>query len=189
MVRLLKRVLPALALVLVIIFAAISLMRRVDVENISVARTGISDGKLVMEKPRMKGFNKESLPFDLNAARAIQDISKPGLVALESIDAILPVENGEYADIIAQNGIYNSTKEWLSLENSITVDKKDGTHIELESAEIDLKSGSLTSDQKVKVTTPTSYLTANQIEIIDNGDTIIFNQRVRMILQPSDETE
>ena len=138
-----------------------------------------------MEQPRVKGFSNDNLPYKLNANRAVQELKKPGVVALEAITADLPTSVGEYARLNAKSGLYNSAKEWLSLKRDILVVRKDGTTIALETAEIDLKSGTMISNNAVKVTTPTSQITADNMEVNDNGSVVVFKKRVRMTIQPT----
>ena len=189
MVNFLKGALPVIAIVLVALFAGLSLFQSSPVENLSVDSSGISDGKLIMEAPRVKGYNSDNLPYNLNAKRAIQDLSKPDIVMLESIDAILPSADGNFADIDAKNGTYNSKKEWLSLSQDIVINRKDGTIIKLNTAEINLKAGKLVSNKPVEVTTSTSSISADGVEVFNNGEIVVFKNRIRMTVNPASESE
>jgi len=189
MVRCLKAALPVLAVGLVVWFVGLSYFKTSPAEQFSAENSGIKDGKLIMEAPRVKGYNASNQPYDLNAKRAVQDLKKPDIVLLELIDAMLPAGEGDFADIDANSGTYNSAKEWLSLDKDIVINRKDGTVIKLDSAEINLKSGKLVSKDPVNVTTTTSTISADGLEVIDSGDTVVFNKRVRMTIQPAADSE
>lgn len=138
-----------------------------------------------MEAPKLKGYSKDKRPYDLTASRAVQDLKKTGIIKLENIRATVPMEAGIFADINAESGIYDTDREWLSLKRKIVVNSRKGTTILLESAEINLSDGSLTSTDPVSVTTATTSITASQVEVLENGSIIVFKQNVQMILQPS----
>lgn len=188
-VKVLKRALPMAVIGLVGWFVLTSLIRSPDGRQISLDSIGVSSGNLVMENPRVKGFNDENRPYDLNATKAIQNLKKTNLVTLLNIVARLPTGENGYADIVAKNGHYDSEKEWLSLNQDIVVESAGGLRMLLSTAEIDLKSGKLVSNKPVKVSTENTTITADNMEILDNGDIVIFNQRVRMIMQPAANNE
>ncbi len=185
MVGFLKGALPVLALGLVAWFIAMSLLANTGIENVTVKSAGISNGKLIMESPKLNGFNKKNNTYNLIANRAVQDLKKPSIIQLENIHAKIPLDTGGYADVAANAGTYNSDKEWLSLSKDILVVGKDGTEIELDTAEIDLKKGNLSSNSPVTVKTPTANIQADGLEVVDNGSVIIFTQRVRVTIQPA----
>ncbi len=189
MVGFLKLILPVLAFCLIAWIVIVSLFGAIGTGELSVESSGISNGKLVMEAPKLKGYSNDNLPYDLSASRAVQDLKKPGLIALENIQASIPMEAGIFADIGALTGVYDTDKEWLSLEKKIVVSRQDGSVIRLSTAEIDLSNGRLTSLNPVSVTTLNSNISADQVEVLENGSIIVFKQRVRMILNPATKTD
>ncbi len=189
LVRLLKGALPLLAICLVAWFVFATFLNFEPPEEVSVESSGISNGKLIMDAPRVKGYNTRNLPYDLNAKRAVQDLKKPGIIALELIGAMLPIEDGSFAEVDAYSGIYDSSKELLSLDQDIVITRADGTTIKLDSAHIDLKSGNLFSKDPVNVSTPTTSISADEVEVIDNGAVVVFKNRVQMTVQPAASTK
>ncbi len=189
LVRFLKGALPVLAICLVAWFVFATFLNFEPLEEVNVESSGISNGKLIMDAPRVKGYNTSNLPYNLTAKRAVQDLKKPEIIALELIDAMLPAEDGSFAEVDAYSGIYDSSKELLNLEQDIVINRADGTTIKLDSAEIDLKSGSLLSRDPVNVSTPTTTISADEVEVIDNGAVIVFKNRVQMTVQPAAGTK
>ncbi len=188
-VGMLKKALPVVALGLVVWFVVMGVLNTKSVGNITVESTGISNGMLVMEAPKMSGFNRDNHPYKLSASRAKQDIKSPNIINMENLRAAVPMGAGVFADIKAAVGVYNSDKEWLSLDQNIEINSRDGTKILLNSAEIDLSKGRLVSNNPVSVSTPNSSISANQVEVIDNGAVVVFTQNVRMTIQPSAKTK
>ena len=189
LVGMLKKALPVVALGLVVWFVVMGLLNNKSVGNIEVESTGISNGMLVMEAPKMSGFNRDNRRYDLSASRAKQDLKSPNIINMENLRATVPMQADVFADIKATVGVYNSDKEWLSLDQDIEINSQDGTRILLNSAEIDLSKGRLVSNNPVSVSTPNSSISADQVDVIDNGSVIIFKQNVRMTIQPSAKTK
>lgn len=189
LVGLLKKTLPIVALALVVWFVAMGFWNSKSIGNISVESTGISNGMLVMESPKMSGFNRDNRPYELVASQAKQDLKNPGIINMENLHATVPMQEKIYADIKAKTGIYNSDKEWLSLNEDIEINSQDGTKILLKSAEIDLSKGNLTSQNPVFVSTSNTEITADQVEVTNNGEIIIFKQQVRMTIIPAQNSK
>ena len=185
----LKTALPLVALGLVVWFVVMGVLNTKSVGNITVKSTGISNGMLVMEAPKMSGFNRDNRPYNLSANRAKQNLKHPNIIKMENLRANVPMQAKIFADIKAATGIYNSDKEWLSLDQDIEINSQDGTRILLNTAEIDLSKGRLISNNPVSVSTSNTSISADQVEVIDNGSIIIFKQKVRMTIQPPQNTK
>ncbi|TKA98609.1 MAG: LPS export ABC transporter periplasmic protein LptC, partial [Mesorhizobium sp.] len=85
-----------------------------------------ADGKLVMANPKLNGFTKQNLPYSMTALRAIQDVSKQGIIDLEGIKAKLPIAADNTAAIDATHGTYDRDGNTLSLTSDVTVSTTDG---------------------------------------------------------------
>ena len=188
LVGLLKKALPIAALGLVTWFVIMGFLNTKSIGDISVKSSGISNGMLIMEQPKMSGFNRDNRPYNLVASRAKQDLKNPDIINMENLQATVPMQADIYADIRAKIGTYDSDKEWLILSRDIEINSQDGTRILLNSAEIDLSKGKLISRHPVFVSTPTTQITADQVEVIDNGSIIIFKQKVRMTITLATES-
>ena len=183
LVKLLKVVLPISAATLVIFFAASSILSYVPISDVSVEKVGLNDGKLVMNKPKLSGFDKKNRPYDVKAATAIQDLKKPGLIELKTIDANLPLDATSFARVNAENGTYDSTNEKMVLRNNVTIKGARGMNISMQEALIDMKSGSMVSDKPVIVESGETDISANTLRVEDNGKRIIFKDNVKMIIK------
>ncbi|MEM8749155.1 MAG: LPS export ABC transporter periplasmic protein LptC [Pseudomonadota bacterium] len=182
-VAVMKRGLPAIALLTVafFLFSAVSFFFR-DVE-VSLAGVGIEDGKLVMNAPKMAGFDKENRAYDVSASRAMQDITKPTLVELEQIDASIPMDANGNADIKAAYGLYDTESENLQLRDDIVITGARGMDIRLQRASIDMRTGDLSSDMPVEVTSQDADIRADSVTVENNGERIIFRNAVKMTIR------
>ena len=182
-VKLLKIVLPISAAALVVFFAASSILSYVPVSGASVEKVGLNDGKLVMNKPKLSGYDKKNRPYDVKAATAIQDLKKPGLIELKTIDANLPLDATSIARVNAESGTYDSTNEKMELRNNVTIKGARGMNISMQEALIDMKSGSMVSGKPVTVDSGETDISANSLRVEDNGKRVIFKDNVKMIIK------
>ncbi|EFL90810.1 LPS export ABC transporter periplasmic protein LptC [Ahrensia sp. R2A130] len=181
-VRISRWALPGVATFMVLVFAGQTLWNWTPLGNIQVLSSAISNGKLVMEEPKMKGFDANKRPYDVKAARAVQDLTKPGFVELTAIDAKLPMDANSFAQVDAGSGVYDQKAETMRLFDSVVITGARGMDIRLDDAEIDIKSGSMKSDKPVTVVRGETTIDAASVEVQDNGKRVLFKERVKMII-------
>ena len=98
LVALLRKALPAIA---VVMFAGYFISTRLNVTvggvTASVSGIEVSDGKLRMVNPTLKGVDKKKGAYVISADYADQDMANPKLVQLHAIKAELTPEQLNYA--------------------------------------------------------------------------------------------
>lgn len=184
-VRLLKAMLPLSALLVVAAFVAVSWIDSLSMEGVGIESVAFKDGKLVMQNPVMSGQSSDARPYSMRALRAIQDLSATDVIVLEEIVADLPISNGDTAVLNAASGIYNRTAQTLVFDQAFTVTSENGISAELQSADIDLANGGLTTSQPVSISSGEASVVAQSMEMQDKGRVIIFHDKVRMTIKPS----
>lgn len=183
-VSMLKIGLPALAVLIVGGFAGWVWLASPQGFTADVAGSAVTDGKLVMANPKLNGFTKDNLPYVMTAERAIQDLSNSAVVTLENIAAQVPFEAENFADISAENGLFDNENNTLDITSPVTIKTGDGMLAELQSAFVDMNSGEIVSSQPVRITMRGSTLEAETMTVEDRGSVILFENRVRMTLLP-----
>lgn len=184
-VRLLKLALPGAAAVLIAGFVAVSWIGTQIPEGVSVESTGIADGKIVMRNPVMTGQNAEGQPYTLKALKAIQDITTPERITLEDIEASMPVSADMTAQLAASRGVFDRAAQTMKLTEPFTVTTSDGMTARMRSADIDIEAGKVVANAPVSVETDNASIVANSMQILDKGKTIVFEDKVRMTIDPS----
>ncbi len=182
LVRIMKMVFPTVAALCILSFVAVAAISYVPISDFSIGGASLKDGRLIMETPKMAGFDGKGRPYDVRARRAMQDISKPKIIELIRIDADLPMDQKSTAKLTAEEGTYDSEAETLQLRNNIEIRGARGMDIDLQSADIDIRSGKLVSTKPVKVVSDTSAISAQWVEVEDNGKRIVFRDKVRVVI-------
>ena len=185
-VRVLKFVLPVAAIVVSGLFLGYSLLSPTGSDLIDLDSASIEDGNLVMHNPSLNGFTSENLPYSMKAALARQPIgSDDGPIALEKIEATMPIDEEHTATINAGGGTYDRQNNTLSLSDTITVTMSSGIVARLQSAEVDIASSDLKTDDPVEIELDGMRVQANTFHATDGGSKLIFEDRVRVELDPA----
>ena len=150
---------------------------------VDLAQSAVKDGKLIMANPKLDGYTADERPYSVRAARAIQDL-EGGAIDLEGIQATVPMDGGVDARIIAPEGTYDSDKNTLDIGTAFSIETSDGMRAELNSAAVDLKAGSMSTPDPVRISMPSAVIEADSMRITENGKRLIFESRVKLVVEP-----
>lgn len=182
-VRLLRVALPVL---LVAASAGFGLYRWLDPVGVfnklpvSVDSMAISGTKIVMRQPRLSGYTKDERHYTVTARSAAQDLTDPDVVELEEIKTTLGLQNGNL-EVTARHGLYNSKADTIRLRDDIVVSSAD-FEILLRDALINVRGGSVASEQPVEVRMMQGKLNANRLEVTESGELVRFDGGVTLVI-------
>ncbi len=151
---------------------------------IDPGKISLSGTKIVMELPRLNGFTTDSRPYELTARAAAQDLTKPEVLELKDISAVVELKDGQRVTIKSINGVYDTKGEMLRLNDHITLNSTSGYEGHLSEATVNVTSGNIVSESPVELKLPNGLLNANRLEVVDNGALILFGGGVEMTLTP-----
>ncbi|MGL5733393.1 MAG: LPS export ABC transporter periplasmic protein LptC [Beijerinckiaceae bacterium] len=183
-VRFLKRAIPAVAMLSLagMIFFAFFNPFREKAAHITLESVGVTGSKIVMDAPKLQGFKKDSRPYEMKAESAAQQIKTPHIIELTKLDGHVAMGTDGSATLSAPAGVFDSKKETISLQDDVRVTTNTGYDIRLKSADVEFKTGHVVSNQAVEVTMKSGTISADALEVIDNGKQIVFTGRVRTVL-------
>jgi lipopolysaccharide export system protein LptC len=184
-VRVLKLAVPLVAAAIAVAFPVYSYL--VAPASIEVQADGgaFVNGKLVMANPKLNGFTKQNLPYSMTALRAIQDVSKQGIINLEGINAKLPISPDNVAAVSASQGTYNREGNTMSLASNIIITTTDGLKAKFKSVFLDMGKGTMKTSDPVDVSRGGSRIMADSMSVRDNGKVLVFENRVRVNIDPA----
>ena len=199
MVRVLRVAVPAAVLLAMAGIVAVSIFNPfrmllpklpVDIGNLVVSGT-----KITMESPHLAGFSTDQRPYELWAKAAIQDLTDPDHVELQTLRAKVMMEDKSTVTMDARTGYFDSKQQMLDLRKDIFLQSSTGYEAKLSQAYVDINKGSVTSDEHVDVKLLNGTLTADKLRIINSGEVVRFEGNVVMNLvmesppQPEPEPE
>jgi lipopolysaccharide export system protein LptC len=190
LVRFLRIAIPAAAAIAllggIVTTALIKPLRELSKMPVDLGSLVVSGTKIMMQQPRLAGFTRDGRRYDLTAQAAGQDLTRPGLVELQGIQAIMELQDKAVYETTAKTGIYDTKAERLTLSTNIVVTSSSGYQALLSEAIVDMPAGKIISDKPVEVRTDVWTVSANRMEISDSGNLMRFERDVVVTLLPED---
>ncbi len=186
-VELLRYLLPAVALSLIaLVVAWPQLISGAGGLIVPIFANAEVDGAdvMLMHNPRYVGQTKNAEPYELTAASAYTDPKRPNRVHLDHPVGALTGAGPRDLNLIAQSGLYNRAADKLDLDGGVELTTSDGYRFDTDSARMDLKNGQVIGDRPIQGSGPTGTLAADRFEILNKGDLLRFEGRVKVTLPP-----
>ncbi len=184
-VRRLRVLLPLAAVIVTLIFVAVSVIRAYLPAEIQIEGAKIEDGKVVMERPAIAGRNKDGINYSMLAEKALQDIKNPNMITLKTIKASMPVNTDVIAHVTAQSADFDRQADTLKLTEPFTIVMDNGLRAEFKTAFLDVKKGDLSSQDQVAISRDGMSVVARSLKMTDKGSVILFDGQVQMHIEPS----
>ena len=185
--RLVRFTRVGLPVVILVCTAAFGVYRWLDPMRV-LARLPIStDGmvvsgtKIVMRQPRLTGYTKDERPYTVTARTATKDLTNPDALEMEDIKATIVMPDGRNVNVTASEGLHNGKSETLRLQKDVLVSSPE-YEILLRDALVNVRAGSVVSEQPVEVKMLQGTINANRIEVTQSGEVIRFERGVTVVI-------
>jgi lipopolysaccharide export system protein LptC len=185
LVAVLKRVLPAIGLILLLLVAVWPRLGTL-LESVRLAFPAIDlreARELRMVGPRYAGIDRLNRPYLVTAAIGRQVPNRDDLMSLEQPRAQMTVHAGASIVVTAATGVYQSQAQLLDLFDDVNLIHENGTRFKTQSAHVDVSSNNAEGHDPVDGHGPSGDITAQGFRILDKGDTIIFTGRSNLLLK------
>ena len=149
----------------------------VDMGNLVVSGT-----KVTMESPHLSGYSTDQRPYEMWAKAAIQDLTDPDHVELQTLRTKVLMEDRSTVTMDARTGYFDSKQQLLDLRKDIFLQSSAGYEAKLSQAFVDINKGMVTSDEHVDVKLLNGTLTADRLRIFNSGEVVRFEGNVVMNL-------
>jgi len=137
-----------------------------------------------MHNPRYVGQTSAAEPYAVTAASAYADPTRPNFIYLDEMAADLVTVDRRDVRVTALTGTYNRAGEKLDLDGGVELTTSDGYRFASESAQLLLRQGRVVGHQPIAGQGPVGTLDAQRFEILDGGEILRFEGRVKVIVQP-----
>lgn len=185
LVHILRGVIPVMAVVLVLALVGIPFLAPLGgkLANVSVSSVGITGGKVRMETPKLAGYRKDNRPYQVTAINAYQEIKNPTQIELQTMTARIQMEREGWVTVNAKTGLFDTQKEKLRLVDDVNIRTETGHDMQMKTADVDFKSGTVVSKEPVKVSLGETTVDADTLDVKNNGELIVFEGRVRAFIR------
>ncbi len=152
-------------------------------------KLGVQGSKITMESPKIAGIGRNQRGYQLTAETAVQDITKPDQLELKNLRADIEMADTDILVVTAKTGTYHTKLDKVTLREHVVFTTAQGLNAKMREAVVDMKKGTLQSDQAVDFKLPSGRVQANGVEIEDSGELVRFTRGVVFDLDAADEPE
>lgn len=156
------------------------------VPDVSIKGANLDGTRVTMEQPRLSGYRKDGRPYEVRAASGVQDIRQPNLVELRDIDAKISMLDQSTLTVASPDGLYDSTREFMDFKSAVRI-RSASYDIDMKSAQMDFKAGTVVTDKAVKVMISAGEIMADSMNVRNSGQDITFEGNVRSTFEPADD--
>lgn len=187
-VRKLRWILPIMALCIVL-FLMVWPRIQTELENIrfkvqpidqKVLEQAATETRLLQAD--FSSTDSKGRPYRVLADEAIQQNDDPDMIDLTNPDASLQTSESETMTATSAKGHLNQSTHDLTLEQSVTITRTDGTVLNTEILNLNLQSHDANTDQPITIKGDDIDLTATGMHTQNGGDIIIFAGPAKAIL-------
>ncbi len=156
--------------------------------EVSVKGTNLDGTRVTMEQPRLAGYRKDGRPYEVNADTGVQDVRQPNMIELNNLDAKIGMIDQTTVRVLSAAGIYDSFREFMDFRNAVRI-RSTNYDIDMKSAKMDFKSGTMVTDESVKVLITEGEIQADRMDMRDNGQNLVFEGKVRSTFSSGDKPD
>ena len=128
---------------------------------------------------RFAGFDREKQPYEVTAKKGYQDKEKANLVHLEGLVATFRRGSGQSYEVSSNAGLYDSKAKEMDLEGKVEIVEAGRFTATMEKAHIVMEKKNLVSNVPVVVEMDSGTITANGLQITNDGKNILFLNGVK----------
>ncbi len=139
-----------------------------------------------MDHPELSGHDGDR-SYRVTARRAIQRLSDPRIIDLDTIRADIVLSKDQSAEIIALSGIYNNAAETLRLFDGIQIEWSEGYKVDLLDVDIDLNNGAMSTSEPVSIRSEQGHVQAGKLFYDQDRGIVRFTDGIKMTLNPAAE--
>ena len=117
-VRVMRWAMPAAILASMLVIVGISVFnpfRMLTGLPIDMGNVVVSGTKITMQSPHMAGFTPDRRPYEVNAKTAMQDVTNPNFIELETLRAKMQMEDKSTVLMNARRGNFRNREQLLDL--------------------------------------------------------------------------
>lgn len=174
-VRFTKLVLPAAALIIVII---VGIRLSAGPQNSLIAdlptEMKTTAGQIEIAGARYEGVDSQNRPYVVEAATAARDPADEKNVLMTGTHAEISASDKNKIDISANEGRYHTETGKLFLTTDVTLTQDGGYHLYLQDLNIDTKMRAADSDKPLTGEGPIGTLKASGVSVMEQGNLITF---------------
>jgi lipopolysaccharide export system protein LptC len=184
-VALLKRLLPVVGLVLLVLVAVWpKLLPLLESVRLGFPAIDLREAReLRMLNPRYAGIDRFNRPYVVTSDIGRQVPNRDDLMSLERPRAEMTTHSGASVVVTAATAMYQSQAQLLDLLDDVNLVHENGTRFVTRSAHVDVSANTAEGREAVSGHGPSGDIAAQGFRILEKGDTIIFTGKSNLLLK------
>ena len=140
--------------------------------------------QVVVTHSTLTGYDDDRQPYSVTAASAVQDSAEPNRVRLTTVAGELSRRSGDSFSLAASSALFDSKTEMLELDGEVQLVAAGRFVAAMDKADVTLRDKRLSSRGPVSVTFGRGAITAGGLEITEDGNRVVFLNRVKVTFGP-----
>ena len=128
---------------------------------------------------RIAGFDRENQPYEVTAKKGYQDKENADLVHMQDLTGTFRKKTGQSFALFSDTGLYDSKGKEMDLEGNVRIVEEGRFTATMAKAHVELEKKNLVSNVPVVVETSTGTITANGMQVSNDGNNIKFLNGVK----------
>ena len=128
---------------------------------------------------RVAGIDRENQPYVITAKKGYQDKETAELVHMEDLTGTFQRQSSQPFELFSKTGLYHSKVKEMDLEGNVRIVEKGRFTATMAKAHVELEKKNLVSDVPVVVEMDTGTITANGMQVSNDGNNIKFLNGVK----------
>ncbi len=128
---------------------------------------------------RIAGFDRENQPYVITAKKGYQDKETAELVHMEDLTGTFQRKSRQPFEMFSKTGLYHAKARVMDLEGNVRIVEKGRFTATMAKAHVELENKNLVSGVPVVVEMDTGTITANGLQVSNDGNNIKFLNGVK----------
>jgi len=141
-----------------------------------------------MVNARLHGSDGLGRPYVITAASATQPTANAAIVLMEEPKADITLQDGTWIAATAPAGVFHRDRHQVTLTGGVNLFHDQGYELRTASAEIDMKAGAASGNQRVEGQGPFGQIQSEGFRVLDRGHRLIFIGKSQLVLQSGANT-
>ncbi|WP_373088583.1 LPS export ABC transporter periplasmic protein LptC [Sneathiella sp.] len=183
-VAIIKFILLGLAILLVGLAFVLPNLDREEGFTLNYADVTLSDDGLTMKNPQYVASDLSDRQYVVTADTASQKTASASEVTLKNLQADMSLKSGDWISVSAPDGDLNTKTGLLHLYGKIDIFSNNGNQLIAQSADVDLKKGTIESSHPLTGHGPLGAIEADSLAGNQKTGTIRFEGNVKVTINP-----
>jgi lipopolysaccharide export system protein LptC len=147
------------------------------------ARINPGEAEVVrMVNARFHGSDESGRPYVVTAVTATQPTGATNVILMEEPKADITTQDGTWIAMTAESGVFYRDRHQVDLAGGVNIFHDQGYEFRTPVAEIDLKAGTASGNQRVDGQGPFGQIHSEGFRILDRGHRLIFTGKARLVM-------